>query len=421
LKVLIVGSGAREHAIAGAFARSPKVKSVIVTPGNAGIATEFDTIPIPAGKGILGACENLRPDLVFIGPEGPLAEGWADLVRGLGIPCIGPSREAARIETSKIFARNLMHKYNIPSAEFQVASDLAEADRVLADSSYPIVIKADGLAAGKGVIIAHNTNEARSAARKLLDNHNGGKGKVLIEEFLQGWEVSLFAFTDSVYFKTTIFSQDHKQLLDGDRGPNTGGMGAFAPVPEAEAYRAEIEDRIIGPVLKAMRDEGCPFTGILYCGLMITADGPKVVEFNCRLGDPETQAVLPLLETDFVDVCEAMIQKRVDSIELKWRKASSVAVVLAAGGYPEEYEKGHVITLRPGVQSDIYYSGVALQSTNLVSNGGRVLTVSAQASDLECARELAYKDVNLVDFDGKIYRGDISMRLNTCFSKDGNT
>jgi len=412
LRVLIIGIGGREHALATAFAKSPKVSRVYVAPGNAGIAREYPVLPLRSNADILAYCLRDKPELVFIGPEAPLAEGLADILREAGIRCVGPSQAAARIETSKVFARELMRKYLIPGAGFHVVSSLSRAEEILSQSRFPLVIKADGLAAGKGVIIAHDLDAARDSVQSLLSTSAAKENGILIEEFLQGWEVSLFAFTDSINYVTTIFSQDHKQLLDGDLGPNTGGMGAYAPVLEAEAWKEEIERSIIGPTLKALREEGCPFSGVLYCGLMITLDGPRVVEFNCRFGDPETQAILPLLGTDMVDVCDAILAGKVNTLDLKWREGSSVAVVLAASGYPGAYRKGDVIEIPSGLAGDIYYSGVAVENDSLVTNGGRVLCVSSCAADLASAREQAYRDAELIHFAGKIYRRDISRRKN---------
>lgn len=412
MKVLIIGNGGREHALAVAFARSPKVSSVCVAPGNAGIALEFPILALHTNDEVLSYCQKEKPDLVFIGPEAPLADGLSDKLLDAGIHCIGPTRAAARIETSKIFARELMRKYNIPGAEFHVVFDAFEADRILREARFPIVVKADGLAAGKGVVIAHDLSAARTAVSELLSGQEDGVKGVLLEEYLQGWEVSLFAFTDSENFQTTIFSQDHKQLLDGDEGPNTGGMGAFAPVMEANAWKEEIERSIIGPTLKAMREEACPFSGVLYCGLMITRDGPRVVEFNCRFGDPETQAILPLLKSDLVDICAAIRDKKVNELKLSWSNEGCVAVVLASDGYPGTCKKGIPIEILPGIKSKIFYSGVAEDKSGLMTKGGRVLCVSCSMADLASARDQAYRDVKLIRYDGKIYRRDISRRKN---------
>lgn len=415
MKVLIIGSGGREHALASAFAASSKVSSITVAPGNAGIAREFDTADLTDNLRIVNYCLANQPDMVFIGPEQPLADGLSDLLRHHDIPCVGPSKAAARIETSKIFAKQLMKKYGIPSAEYFHSYDRGAAKQYIdANVRYPLVLKTDGLAAGKGVIIAQNADEARQALNVLMPEEGIVRDRgIVIEEFMEGWEVSLFAVTDSTAFCTTLFSQDHKQLMDGDTGPNTGGMGAFAPVPAAEPWRQEIEDRIIGPVLKAMRFEGCPFSGILYCGLMITTEGPKVVEFNCRFGDPEAEAVLPLLQTDMLDLCFAITEGKVNSLNLEWSSDHTVAVVLASRGYPGSYETGHDINIPETTSSRIFFSGVKAGDEALLTSGGRVLCVCGRGQDIASARSMAYGDVKRISFAGKIHRNDIGLRNNT--------
>ncbi|MDD2332301.1 MAG: phosphoribosylamine--glycine ligase, partial [Candidatus Cloacimonetes bacterium] len=285
---------------------------------------------------------------------------------------------------------------------------------------FPLVHKADGLAAGKGVVIDKDKEQAEDFVHNTMENEifsNAGTGLV-IEEFLQGWEVSLFAFTDGVNFKTTLFSQDHKQAYDHDQGPNTGGMGAYAPVPEAEYYRQEIESKIIDPVLAALREEGCPYEGILYAGLMITKDGAKVIEFNCRFGDPETQVVLPLLETDFLDVCQAINNHKIDKLELKWKDSSCVCVVLASQGYPGTYEKGNEISIPVDIETRIIYAGVGNNQDKLLSTGGRVLGVLGLGPELEEAIHDAYQNVSKVFFRGMTFRKDIGRRTNKLYKVD---
>lgn len=414
MKVLVIGSGGREHAIAAVFKRSPKVTELVVAPGNAGIAKEFSTIPLYTLQQQLDYCESKRPDLVFIGPEQPLEQGLADRLEEMGIPCVGPSQAAARIETSKIFAKDLMRRYGIPTAAFFHTFDPQEALEYLETTCpYPAVIKADGLAAGKGVIIVNDLMEALEALSVLMGDSTANSHKgVVIEEFLLGWEVSLFAISDSVDFVTTLFSQDHKQLLDNDLGPNTGGMGAYAPVPEAEAWRSEIESTIIAPVLAAMRAEGCPFKGILYCGLMITTDGPKVIEFNCRFGDPEAQALLPLLRSDFTDLCQALVNGHICGLGLEWSADTCLAVVMASGGYPGSFTKGHPIHIDKEISSTVFYAGVAEENGQMVTNGGRVLCVSAIGADKQSARAKAYADIANIRFTNSCFRTDVAMRNN---------
>lgn len=406
MKVLIVGSGGREHSLAEAFARDIKKSDIYVAPGNGGIALDYKCLPLRSKEEIVKWCKENRPELVMVGPEQYLAEGLSNSLNAEGIPCVGPSQEAARIESSKIFAKTLMTKYHIPTASYVAFEDKDQAlAYVRYMGTYPLVIKANGLAAGKGVIIADSQKEAENAIQNLGN-------KIVVEEYLKGWEVSLFVITDGKDYKTTIFSQDHKQLGENDTGPNTGGMGAFAPVKEAEHYREQIEKQIIAPTLEALNAEGCPYRGFLYCGLMITADGPKVLEFNCRLGDPETQAILPLLQTSFTDICYAILNNKVSDLELQWSPQSSVCVVLASQGYPGTFPTGFSIIIKSSINSKIFYAGVENRDGQLITSGGRVLSLVALGKNLSEARRKVYKDVNKVDFNGKYFRRDISLRKN---------
>lgn len=412
MKILIIGGGGREHAIAAAFAAENAGHEIVLSPGNAGIALEYPCVILEGQAKIVEWCLREKPSLVFIGPEQPLAEGLADLLNEHKIPCIGPSQAAARIETSKIFAKELMAKANVPTASWTAFDDPGLAlKHIIAKGNYPLVIKADALAAGKGVFIVRSESEAQAAFQELSALCGTGSS-VVVEEFLEGWEVSLFAFTDGEDFQTTLFVQDYKQIGDRDTGPNTGGMGAVCPILEAEPYRRQIEAEIISPILKAMRDAGCPYRGILYCGLMITARGPCILEFNCRLGDPETQALLPLLQTPLSEVCAAILQNRVRKLRLEWKDQYSVCVVLASAGYPGSFQKGFPIRLSKGLASRIYFSGVKSQSGSLITSGGRVLSLVALDESMETARRNVYRDVGETDFTGKCYRSDVSLRLN---------
>lgn len=411
MKVLIIGSGGREHAIADAFGRSSQCETIYVSPGNAGIAKEFTCLKLESHDQILQFCVAEGIGLVFIGPEQAIEEGLSDFLREQGIKVFAPSRAAARLETSKAFAKTLMQRYRVPSARYQMIYNIEEAEAVLRGFSLPVVLKADGLAAGKGVMIAQSHDEAISICQELLQQKCGSSG-VLVEEYLKGWEVSLFAITDGRDYQTTLFAQDHKQLQDHDLGPNTGGMGAYCPVLEAEPYRRSIEQDILEPVLAAMRDEGCPYTGVLYLGLMITNEGPKVIEFNCRFGDPETQALLPLLKTDFAEVCRAVSDFEVAKLKLQWEDQVCIAVVLAAEGYPGPYQKGIRLDLN-GLSSKVYFAGVAEQNDQLVSSGGRVLSLVAMANCLESARALVYQDIAQMPHQSLILRSDIGLRDNT--------
>lgn len=408
--VLIIGSGGREHALADAFSRSNKVKEIFVSPGNDGIATEYKCLPYSSFEDVLDIVHSYRIDLVFIGPEQPIEQGLSDYLVQNGIQVIAPSRLAARLETSKTFAKEVLNRFSIPTAAYVAAKTMAEAEPIFKEWDYPLVIKADGLAAGKGVIIVENYDQASVACQQLLTEQAGSTG-IIIEEFLRGWEVTLFAITDGKDYQTTLFAQDHKQLFDDDRGPNTGGMGAFCPVPAAESYRIQIEQDILEPVLAGMRELGCPYKGILYLGLMITRQGAKVIEFNCRFGDPEAQALLPLLQTDFVDVCDAVWEDNVANIRLDWEAGVSIAVVLAAPGYPGKYQTGIPLSL-PALKSKAYFAGVKAQNDILLTSGGRVMAIQAQALDIDEARKIAYRDIQAIGFVGKVLRTDIGLRKN---------
>lgn len=408
--VLVIGSGAREHAIAKAFGASHHELGIAVAPGNAGIAKDFATLALSSVEEIVSYCAQNRPDLVFVGPENFLAEGLTDELQKLDIACIGPSQQAARIESSKIFAKELMQKNGIPTASFFFTHDEKQAiEYIEKQGTFPLVIKADGLAGGKGVHIVQDKLQGIQAVKLLMSQTSKG---VVIEQYLQGWEVSLFAFSDGEDFCSTVFSQDHKQLYDNDKGPNTGGMGAYAPVPEADMWLQEVEGQIIAPVLKAMQKEGCPFMGVLYCGLMITETGPKVVEFNCRLGDPEAQAVLPLLKTDFYDLCQAIADKRVGQLKLSWKPETCVAVVMASGGYPGSFQKGYPIQIDADLEAEICYAGVSSKDGELITSGGRVLSVLNLAESKEQARERVYRELKKIHFQDHYYRKDIGLRDN---------
>lgn len=409
MRVLILGSGGREHAIADAFGRSANCEAIFVSPGNAGIALDFECVELQ--DRIVEFCRSQAIDMVFIGPEQPIEAGLSDFLRDKGIKVFAPSRAAARLETSKAFAKELMIRHSVPTSRYQMIHSSEEAASVLRKFPLPVVLKADGLAAGKGVVIAHSYEEATKICQDMLQQVCGAKG-VLAEEFLKGWEVSLFAITDGRDYQTTLFAQDHKQLYDNDRGPNTGGMGAFCPVWEAEPYRKQIERDILEPVLSAMREQGCPYTGVLYLGLMITREGPKVIEFNCRFGDPETQVLLPLLRSDFVEVCKAVTDQEVANLKLEWEENSCVAVVLAAEGYPGPYQKGIRLDTEKAL-TKVYYAGVSRQDNRLVSSGGRVLSIVGKATDLQSARELVYRQISSMAHNGLIYRQDIGLRKNT--------
>ena len=418
MTLLIVGGGGREHAIIKKLKENPNVETIYALPGNGGIAADAVCVPEIGATDIdaIAAFARIHAvDFAVVAPDDPLALGCVDALHAAGIPCFGPDARAARIESSKVFAKDLMRKYNIPTAQYQVFDAPAEALAFLKTVSFPIVIKADGLALGKGVLIPRSYAEAEAAVRTIMEDRAFGDSgsRVVIEEFLTGPEVSVLAFTDGTAIAPMVSSMDHKRAGDGDTGPNTGGMGTVAPNP---CYTEEVAqvcmDTIFLPTLAAMRAEGCPFKGCLYFGLMLTPDGPKVIEYNCRFGDPETQVVLPLLKTDLLTVMQAVENETLGELTVEWRHASAACVILASGGYPGHYEKGKAISLPKSLPGNvtIYHAGDKLADGQLVTSGGRVLGVTATGPTLRQALADAYAAAETVDFDGKYLRHDIGRR-----------
>lgn len=420
INVMIIGSGAREHAIARAFDKSRKVENIFLFPGNDGIAMDFNCVELLTNAHLVEFINQQNIDLVFVGNEQPLAEGLVDYLKAHHVAVVGPTQSAARIESSKIFAKNLMKKYGIPTAGFETFHDIDSCLSYLKGVTYPQVIKADGLAAGKGVVICESFEEAEEAVVSMMQDEKYGSAglQIVVEEFMEGEEASIFAFSDGESFISTIFCQDHKQVFDGDKGPNTGGMGAFAPVNKFSHLKDQVDQTIFKPVLEAMVREGCPFEGVLYAGLMMTKEGPKVVEFNCRLGDPETQVLLPLLQTDFYDICQAIIQKRIKEIQLKWRAKYAVTVVAASQGYPGVFEKGFELhipdTLLNKEDLHLYYSGVrhsqGEKEISLKTNGGRVMCVTALKDTLQESIQYVYENIKMIQFENIYYRQDIGKK-----------
>jgi len=402
MKILVVGSGGREHALCGKLAQSPKTSALYAAPGNPGRAQVATCL---ATTDYLAAAESIDADLTVVGPEAPLSAGIVDLFRAKGRRIVGPNAAAARLESSKAFAKELMLRAGIPTARFVTAANAEEARDALLEFDLPVVIKADGLAAGKGVIIANTHEEARRAIDQL--------GPVLvIEEFLAGEEVSFIVLSDGVNVLALEPTQDHKTLNDGDQGPNTGGMGAYCDGRILDPFRQElVMAQVIRPAIAQMRSEGIPFTGFLYAGLMMTAQGPKVVEFNARLGDPETQALMYRMASDFVEPLFAAAHGTLDETPLEWKADPSVCVVLAAAGYPGPARKGDAITGLDQVhEATVFHAGTKLDKNVLVTSGGRVLGVTASGPTLDLAMSNVYEDVRKIHFDGMHYRKDIGKK-----------
>jgi len=417
MKILVVGSGGREHALIKALKKNPNIETIYALPGNGGMAGDAKCIPIGAKEidEIVDFAVVKDIDFAVVAPDDPLALGAVDALEESGVPAFGPTKAAARIEASKVFAKELMKKYGIPTAQYQVFTDANAAKEYVKTAPLPAVIKADGLALGKGVIIAQTREEAEQAISDMMENKVFGDSgsRVVIEEFLEGPEVSVLAFTDGKTIKPMVSSMDHKRALDGDQGLNTGGMGTIAPNPY---YTKEVADRCMNeiflPTIRAMQAEGCPFKGCLYFGLMVTKNGPKVIEYNCRFGDPETQVVLPLLKSDLFTIMQAVRNETLADCPVEFSDGAACCVVMASQGYPQHYEKGFPITLTPDAEDiTTYVAGAKLgENGELLTNGGRVLGVTATAENLKAAVEKAYAAVQKTHFENAYYRHDIGKR-----------
>lgn len=420
MKILVVGGGGREHAIIRKLKEHPQPLTLFCAPGNGGIEKDATCVPIPAThvEEMVRFAKEEQMDLVVVTPDDPLALGMVDALQKEGIRAFGPTKAAARIESSKVFSKELMKKYHIPTARYEVFDHPQKALAYIQEqNTYPTVIKADGLALGKGVVIAQNEQEAKDALHAMMEEHIFGSSgnRVVIEEFLEGPEVSVLAFCDGKTIRTLLSSMDHKRAQDDDQGPNTGGMGTIAPNPY---YTPEVAHRcakeIFLPTVRAMLQEGCPFQGCLYFGLMITEAGPKVIEYNCRFGDPETQVVLPMLKTDLLTVMEAVIDGTLESLPLSFEEGACACVILASGGYPLSYQKGYPIE---GLDAQgqcagavVYHAGTALKNGEFVSNGGRVLGVTARGCNLQEALSKAYAAAKTISFSHCQMRNDIGQR-----------
>ena len=417
MKLMVIGGGGREHAIIKKLKENPAVEEIYCLPGNGGIAADAVCVPEIGAKDIPAQVEFAkvhRIDYAVVAPDDPLALGAVDALTEAGIPCFGPDKKAAVIEASKAFSKDLMKKYGIPTAKYELFTDADAACAYIDSQGAPIVVKADGLALGKGVVVAQTVEEAKAAVRSMIEDKAFGQSgaRVVIEEFMEGPEVSVLSFTDGETVVPMVSSMDHKCALDGDKGPNTGGMGTIAPNPcYTEKIADECMQTIFLPTIRAMKAEGRPFKGVIYFGLMLTADGPKVVEYNARFGDPECQAVLSLLETDLMDILEACVDGTLDQMDVKFKDAASCCLVLASGGYPVAYEKGKEITGLDQVKDAVvFHAGTREEDGKILTNGGRVLGVTAVADDIPSAQQKAYDAVDKIHFDGAHYRQDIAWR-----------
>ncbi|MEK7261318.1 MAG: phosphoribosylamine--glycine ligase [Pseudomonadota bacterium] len=421
MKILIIGGGGREHALAWKTAQSPKVEKVFVAPGNAGSAREkkCENVAVQAEDvgGLLTFAQGNKIDLTIVGPEIPLVLGVVDRFKAAGLRCFGPTKAAAQLEGSKAFAKDFLARHKIPTAAYGNFTDVVAAESFIKKMGAPIVVKADGLAAGKGVIIAQTVDEASAAVRDMLAGNAFGEAghRVVVEEFLEGEEASFIVMVDGDHILPLATSQDHKRVGDGDTGPNTGGMGAYSPAPVVTpALHARVMREVIEPTVRGMKAEGCPYTGFLYAGLMIGRDGvPKVLEYNCRFGDPETQPVMLRLQSDLVALIEAALDGRLDKAETKWDNRPALGVVMAAGGYPGSYKKGDVISGLPTADAPdakVFHAGTALKDGNIVTSGGRVLCVTALGATVGAAQKRAYEVARRISWAGAQYRTDIGYR-----------
>lgn len=417
MKVLVVGNGGREHAIVWSLLKSPKVEKVYCAPGNGGIQKDAECVDIAATdiEGLVHFAKETKVDLTVVGPEVPLLSGIVDRFEEERLAIFGPRREAARIEGSKRFAKEFMKKYGIPTADFKSFTESSKAIEYIRGKGAPIVVKADGLAAGKGVVVASTVEEAEKAVIDAMEEKVFGDAgrEIVIEEFLSGQEMSLMAFMDGKTVKPMVVAQDHKPVFDHDQGPNTGGMGAYSPVPQIpEEVIREAVETILLPVQKAFQEEGIEYKGVLYAGLMITASGPKVIEFNARFGDPETQVVLPRLKTDLVEIMESVIDGKLSEQDIVWSDQAAVCVILALGGYPGSYQKGMAIQGldKPAADTVIFHSGTVLSGEEWLTAGGRVLGVTAWGESIQEAQTRAYERVKQISFDNVHYRTDIAKK-----------
>ena len=415
MKIMVIGGGGREHAIVKKLKENPNVTALYCLPGNGGIAKDATCVPVAATDldGIVRFAKKQRIDYAVVAPDDPLAMGAVDLLEAEGVPCFGPDRKAAVIEASKIFAKDLMKRYGIPTARYETFDDMDAALSYLETAPMPAVIKADGLALGKGVIIAQTLSEAKDAVRTMMADKRFGRSgeRIVIEEYLEGPEISVLSFTDGKTVVPMVSSMDHKRAWDGDTGPNTGGMGTVAPNPY---YTPEVADRcmreIFLPTVRAMAAEGRPFKGCLYFGLMLTKDGPKVIEYNCRFGDPETQVVLPLLKTDLLTVMQAVTEERLADCPVEFSDGAAACVILASEGYPGSYQKGYPVRIPDDLNAEVFAAGVKVQDGQLVTSGGRVLGVTATAPTLPEALQKAYAAAEQIRFENAFYRRDIGKR-----------
>lgn len=415
MKVMVIGGSGREHAIIKKLKESYEITELYALPGNGGIAEDAECVNIGAKdieKQVEFAVQN-GIDYAVVAPDDPLVLGAVDALEAAGIPCFGPDKKAAIIEGSKVFSKNLMKKYGIPTAEYEVFDNAEAALSYLDSAPIPTVVKADGLALGKGVIIANTRDEAKEAVRSIMEEKKFGESgaKIVIEEFLTGPEVSVLSFTDGKTLVPMVSSMDHKRALDGDNGLNTGGMGTVAPNPYyTEEIAKECMEKIFIPTVKAMNAEGRTFKGCLYFGLMLTEKGPKVIEYNCRFGDPETQVVLPLLDSDLFTIMQAVTNGTLDKTEVKFKNENAACVVMASKGYPQKYESGFELKIDDSVKDSVYVAGAKNENGRLLTAGGRVLGVTATADTLEKAINKAYEKVGKVDFENAFYRKDIGAR-----------
>lgn len=417
MNILLIGSGGREHAIAWKIAQSSKLTKLYALPGNPGIgqiAENISGISIDDHAVIIRFCKEKQIELVIVGPEVPLANGISDALNDAEIRCFGPRKAAAQIEASKVFSKHFMARHGIPTARYATFTRLADGLKHLDKLDYPVVIKASGLAAGKGVILPETTDEAKSVLTEIMKNGAFGEAgsEVVIEERMTGPEVSLMAFTDGEMVVPMVSAQDHKRLLDGDRGPNTGGMGAYAPAPIFTADMLdEALESVLKPAVSGLRLEGTPFVGVLYAGLMLTSNGIRTLEFNCRFGDPETQVVLPLLETDLVEIAEACVDGRLADVDIRWKDGTSVCVVLASKGYPDKPEKGKSVTFAELPKNMVcFHAGTKADGERIITTGGRVFGLTGWAQGVKTAVSQVYANVNQVTFEGVQYRKDIASR-----------